>query len=252
MNEDNITNFILEPLSVIIKLAILSKKEAGSKICVYNNALCIQEAGIFQSLVRFVYHNNKIDIQYLYNPIYHAVNKYIKYDNIKSLFTSAEKGLDILIELYKDHLIVVHSLIFYKNLISNPKIFVEDGISSLYNEQILNKFNSIWTSDKIKIVLDMLEYINKDNQSDRSIRCLEEFIALTDEKVRSIMKEMNLIVEPEKEHLPKIVEEKENDKKEFAITTQPFEDKIYSSSITLPQIDSKYNDKNNKNKNKST
>ena len=138
MNEDNITNFILEPLSVIIKLAILSKKEAGSKICVYNNALCIQEAGIFQSLVRFVYHNNKIDIQYLYNPIYHAVNKYIKYDNIKSLFTSAEKGLDILIELYKDHLIVVHSLIFYKNLISNPKIFVEDGISSLYNEQILH------------------------------------------------------------------------------------------------------------------
>lgn len=113
----------------------------------------------------------------------------------------------------------------------------------------VNKFNSIWTSDKIKIVLDMLEYINKDNQSDRSIRCLEEFIALTDEKVRSIMKEMNLIVEPEKEYLPKIVED---DKKEFAITTQPLEDKIYSSSITLPQIDLKYNEKNNKNKNKST
>ena len=72
-----IHKYILDPLSTIIKLCILSKKSIGCKISVYNNTVIIQEAGIFQPLVRYWYNNNKIDIQYLYNPIELACNYFL-------------------------------------------------------------------------------------------------------------------------------------------------------------------------------
>ena len=61
-NDDKATihKYILDPLSVIIKLAILSKKRIGTKISVYNNIVYIQEIGVFQALVRYVFKNNKV------------------------------------------------------------------------------------------------------------------------------------------------------------------------------------------------
>jgi hypothetical protein len=246
MSEENISNFILDPLSVIIKLAVLSKKEIGSKICVYNNALCIQEAGIFQSLVRFVFKNNKIDIQYLYNPIYYAVIKYGKNETVKPLFINAQKGLDILIDIYKEHLIIVHALIFYKNLINNETIFVKDTISSLYTDQLLNKFNSTWTTDRIKIVLDMIEYINNDNQSDKSIRCLEEFMSLTDEKIRNIMKAEDIKTTSEIKESD--LESTKPQKESSEVPPPPIEDKkdLYT---TYPSPPEKHYVKNKHNRN---
>ena len=47
INENNNKKYILDPLSVIIKLVILSKKDIGTKISVSNNVIYIQEVGIF-------------------------------------------------------------------------------------------------------------------------------------------------------------------------------------------------------------
>ena len=70
MNQNKILEkYILDPLSVIIKLAVLAKKPVGSKITIDSNIVYIQEIGIFQGFVRFVYKINKDQIQYLYIPI---------------------------------------------------------------------------------------------------------------------------------------------------------------------------------------
>jgi hypothetical protein len=55
----NIKLFLLDPLSVIIKLAILSNKPIGTKILIHNNVLYFQEPGIFQSVTRYYYNTNK-------------------------------------------------------------------------------------------------------------------------------------------------------------------------------------------------
>ena len=62
-------NYLLDPLSVIIKLALLGYKPAGTKVNISNNIIQLQEVGIFQAIVRMVQKNNRNDLQYLYNPL---------------------------------------------------------------------------------------------------------------------------------------------------------------------------------------
>ena len=64
-NNINLHLFVLDPLSVIIKLAIISNKHIGTKLRINNNIIYLQEPGPFQSLFRYFLKNNKTDIQYL-------------------------------------------------------------------------------------------------------------------------------------------------------------------------------------------
>ena len=189
-------SYILDPLSVIIKLAILSKKSIGSKISIANNILHIQEIGIFQSLVRSVFNNNKNEIQYLYNPIelackYYLDPEFIKNNNkIKKLFVCAQKGIDNLILTYKKYSIITHTLYMYYNIISNylgtnynDKLFIPDNLSDIYTKSSLVKLHSMWNINKIKIVLDIIEFVDNEKESESSIRCLEEFMLSIDKDI---------------------------------------------------------------------
>ena len=54
--------YILDPLSVIVKLAIISNKPVGSKLCIKDNVVFIQEPGFFQSVCRLYFNANKTDL----------------------------------------------------------------------------------------------------------------------------------------------------------------------------------------------
>lgn len=195
-----INKYILDPLSVIIKLAILSNKKIGCKMCVYNNIMYIQEVGAFQSLVRYCYNNNKVDLQYLYNPIQLACIKYLdelyvnKHPNIKNIFTNAQKGINNLIETYKKFTIITHTLYLYYNIISNyldniynQNLFIDDVMTTYYKPELLEKLNNSWTSERIKIVLNLIEFINNDSDSEKSVKCLEEFMVIIDKEIEPVI-----------------------------------------------------------------
>ena len=103
----NIKLLILDPLSVIIKLAILSNKSIGTKLLIQNNVIYFQEPGPFQALCRVIYKSNKTDLQYMYNPIQIACQTFLSKENIqktpriKSLFICAQLGIERLKETYK-------------------------------------------------------------------------------------------------------------------------------------------------------
>lgn len=190
-----IHKYILDPLSTIIKLSILSKKDLGCKISVSNNIIMLQEIGIFQSFVRYIFNSNKIDIQYLYNPIelgcsFFLNDKYIKKNpQIKSLFIDAQNGIVKLIETYKNFTIITHTLYLYKNIISNylseqfnDKLFIRDNLSNIYNKELVDKLNNMWYDDRIKMVLNMIDFIDKDKGSNKSVKCLEEFMIIVDKE----------------------------------------------------------------------
>jgi hypothetical protein len=190
-----IHKYILDPLSTIIKLSILSKKDLGCKISVSNNIIILQETGIFQSFVRYIFNSNKIDIQYLYNPIelgcsFFLNDKYIKKNpQIKSLFIDAQNGIVKLIETYKNFTIITHTLYLYKNIISNylseqynDKLFIRDNLSNIYNKELVDKLNNMWYDDRIKMVLNMIDFIDKDKGSNKSVKCLEEFMIIVDKE----------------------------------------------------------------------
>lgn len=155
----NQKNYLLDPLSVIVKLAILANKPVGTKVCIQNNMMLFQEPGIFQGFCRAVYNLNKTDLHYMYNPIQlacshflseHVVHHYPTSLNngtnvlksssnevatndsisktlnlvklrprMRNLFAYAQKGLERLMETYRSNSTVRHSLNYYHAIIAN-------------------------------------------------------------------------------------------------------------------------------------
>ena len=196
MNEipDNSKNtnyklFVLDPLSVIIKLAILSNKPIGTKFRINDNVMHIQEPGYFQSVCRIYYNSNKTELQYLYNPINFACNYFLnsrftdKTPNIKKLFSCAIQGLNKLKDTYKMCPVIVLCLNLYINLIENSleeymidNIFKKDTMTSVYDDTTLKNLNGFWTTDRIKVVLDMIDFLCKDYAASNNVQSLEIFI----------------------------------------------------------------------------
>ena len=62
--DDNNTDlhlFVLDPLSVIIKLSIISNKPIGTKLRIDNNIIYLQEPGPFQALCRVFFSNRFVN-----------------------------------------------------------------------------------------------------------------------------------------------------------------------------------------------
>ncbi len=178
----NMKHYILDPFSVIVKLAILSKKPIGTKILIQTNCFYFQEPGFFQAITRAYYHSNKIDIQYLYNPIYQACEIFLKKDGVKFklLFSFALEGLRRLMETYSNCSIIGLCLSYYYCIIEqyiqkteNTHLFYKDTLSDLYTTETVKRMVNAWTEDKIKIVLEMITFLSQDQKADANIKSLE-------------------------------------------------------------------------------
>jgi hypothetical protein len=188
-------NYLIDPLSVIVKLAILASKPVGTKVCIHNNVLSFQEPGPFQSLCRLMYKLNKTDLHFMYNPIQLACTHFLseaslkKRPRMKNLFLHAQKGLEKLIETYKYNSTVRHSLNYYHALIANhvdgiynTTLFKKDSMSSLYSEEIVNTLNTQWTEKWITAILDVIGFLSDASIMPDNIRILECLMLTIDEQ----------------------------------------------------------------------
>lgn len=191
----NIKTLMLDPLSVIIKLAILSKKSIGTKLLIQNNCLYFQEPGFFQPITRIYYHSNKIDIQYLFNPIFHGCVLFLKENNeeFKLLFEFALKGIKNLMETYENCSIIGLCLSYYYCIIDNYLkdnekvcLFYKDYMSSLYTNDILLNLKEVWSEDKKKIILELIQFLSKDQNAESNIKSLETIMENNDEDFKKI------------------------------------------------------------------
>jgi hypothetical protein len=198
-----LNEYILDPLSVIIKLAIISNKAVGTKLYIYKNVVHIQEPSIFQSIYRYSVNTNKSDLQYLYNPIENACKLYLneanirEYPNIVKLFECAQNGLLKLSETYKNCSMMRLCLNYYNGIIMNyfekinnnvflENLFKKDNISPLYTDDFLNQFVSIWTPDKINVILNLTSFLLKDKDPHDNVKTMETIIDGIDRKVQQI------------------------------------------------------------------
>jgi hypothetical protein len=202
-NNKNIKTFILDPLSVIVKLAILSNKPVGTKLLIQNNVIYFQEPGPFQSLCRMVYKSNKTDLQYIYNPIniacLHFLSKSFveKTPRIKNLFLCAQNGLKKLIETYKSCSIITITLNYYYVLLSNhieqaymKNIFIKDSFTNYYTSNIIETLNNQWTDEKIKVVLDIISFLLKYSDNPNNVKSLETIMDSIDANTQVIITEL--------------------------------------------------------------
>ena len=199
-NNVNIQLFVLDPLSVIIKLAIISNKPVGTKLRINNNVILLQEPGPFQALCRYFLKNNKTDIQFLYNPIELACQYYLtkkstnENPKIKDLFKCAQNGLLKLIETYRQCSVMRICLNYYLSLISNQledknneSLFKRDNMSPIYTVELLDKLTKIWKQDKIKIILNLTNFLSNDEYAESNVKSLETIINGIDEQVATLL-----------------------------------------------------------------
>jgi hypothetical protein len=195
--DDNIVDcnlYILDPLSTIIKLSILSNKPIGTKIYVSNNMIHIQEKGIFQSFCRFYNKANKTSLRFLYNPIQIACETFLnreyinKNNEIIKLFESAKKGLFCLTETYKNCSIIQLCLYYYIQLLSNfidkhynKTLFIKDGMTIHYSKTLTEKINNKWTDKQIKIILDLTHFLEGNHGALNNVKSLETMMVSIDE-----------------------------------------------------------------------
>jgi hypothetical protein len=182
----------LDPLIVIFKLAILSKKEKGTKISLYCNTIHINELTKYQGLFRYFNYSNKYDLQYLLIPIEKACQLYLtkymcnKLPDIIMIFRTAQDGLNVLMNTYSTKSKTDKPIIFllqnyidiiesYIDIVNNKKKkkdiilrysatgyfnltnIIEDHIPS-DEEKIDTK---IWTYDKINECIKYVKYMNE-------------------------------------------------------------------------------------------
>lgn len=196
----NIKLFLLDPLSVIIKLAIIGNKPVGTKLLIQNNVIYFQEPGMFQSLTRMFYNTNKTDLQYMYNPIQIACTTFLskesiqKYPRIKNLFVCSQNGLKKLMETYKSCSIITLCLNYYYAIITNyveqkynDSIFYKDMLTSLYTKELIEALNEQWTSEKIKVILDLITFLTNDVMASNNVKTLETIMENTDPNSEKII-----------------------------------------------------------------
>jgi hypothetical protein len=202
-NNISIKTFILDPLSVIVKLAILSNKPVGTKLLIKNNVIYFQEPGPFQSVCRMIYKSNKTDLQYIYNPIniacLHFLSKSFveKTPRIKNLFLCAQNGLKNLIETYKSCSILTITLNYYYVLLSNhiqqtynENMFVKDSFTNYYTTNIIESLHKQWTDEKIKVVLDIIAFLLKYNENPNNVKSLETIMDSIDSNTQVIISQI--------------------------------------------------------------
>lgn len=192
--------YILDPLSVIIKLAILSNKIVGTKIYIVRNIIYFQDPGMFQGLCRYLLKTNKTDLQYMYNPIEISCQHYLskesteKNPKLKDLFKCAQNGILKLIETYKQCSIMRLCLNYYYSLISNhldetcvENLFRKDNMTPLYTLEMVESLNKIWTEDRIKIILNLTTYLINTQNADTDVKSMETIMANIDLETQSIL-----------------------------------------------------------------
>lgn len=196
----NIKSYVLDPLSVIIKLAILSNKPIGTKILIQDNVIYFQEPGIFQAFCRYVLKTNKTDLQYMYNPIeiactYFLGKKFVQSTpRIKSLFQCAQLGIEKLKETYKNCSMICLCLNYYYTIITNhldeiysETIFRRDSFSMMYIKEITDALNSQWSTEKTTIILDIISFLIHDKMATNNVKSLENIMDHIDLETKQII-----------------------------------------------------------------
>jgi len=164
-------DMILEPMQVMIQLALLAHYPIGAKLRVANNTLYIQGPTSFQGLTRWWASDNKDDLYYLF----HAIRRYYKWyadqedelddeDQLGGVYayimSCAIKGIDRLIETYSgsDKLSIRHTLSLYKNVLDleTPAIFKDDAADQVTMDNVFQGIRELYTEHILSLVYSSL------------------------------------------------------------------------------------------------
>lgn len=182
-------DIIIDPMSCLIKLSILSYFPDGTKMSIANNKIFFNEPTVMQGAIRFFQADNREDLHNLFNPIQKSIHWYWNKDDerVQYLFNLAIAGLHILKKSYPIHSTIQHTLDYYINLLIRKDIPKELEVEqdSMANT-IYTFLKGLWNKREINIIIELLkEYklkIDEDTSSKEAETLLHTINAMTDIK----------------------------------------------------------------------
>ena len=158
-------DLILEPLQVMINLAVLGFCPIGTKININDNMLYLHQPTFTQGLWRWWEGDSKDDLYYLF----HAIRRYYKwyknednkiYDYILDL---AKTGIKNLIKTYQkaDKKSILHTLSLYNNILDldTPDLFKTDSedTESITIDNVFKNVTALYDKKTLVIVFNILQ-----------------------------------------------------------------------------------------------
>ena len=184
-------DMILEPMQVMIQLALLSFMPLGTKISIHDNIIILQPPTTTQGIVRWYNSDSKDDLYYLFK----AVLRYYKLYSNKSqiifnyILGLAKEGLNQLSKTYSstNKTSIIHTLGLYKALLnSDPtKIFNEDPKEI---DDVFQTMTEIYDTKKMNIIFNILKIIEEENNKNfrnEYIKSLQQFYKPINREIKS-------------------------------------------------------------------
>lgn len=186
---------ILDPLSTIIRLALLYFYEKGTKITISNNTIIYHPPGVLQGATRWSWGSKRDELHLLFKPLVRALKHFDAHEDkiIEKLFRYAVKGLRKLKRSYlDDNNVTIYSLNFYVHMIEKGPSDAE-LLSILDIEDDLNVFAPLWESSDIKLIAilftKLCENVGSPKKQFHLAKAISHILDVKDERVRSIIQD---------------------------------------------------------------
>ena len=193
-NTKNDKNYIIDPLTCIIRLSMLYFKETGTKISINDNKIKFNEPHMLQGTIRWSNGDNRDDLHNLYRPIIKSLDWYdYSKPEMKHLFELAYKGLDKLKQAYKNNSSITHSLELYssniKDKLDQKYEQNENNTDNIVINKIYMDLKELWNDNEIEIINNLFKEIeNSDKNEQKSLMsALDSIINIKEEKVKNII-----------------------------------------------------------------
>ena len=193
---------ILDPLTTVIKIALLHFYDKGTKLSIYNNTINIQEANIIQGLLRWTQGDSRNKLYNLKEPIKNCLVwfPYSKYNNLKIIYTHAIFGLEKLKNSYSKSStnITIHIIEYYIKIIRDNLDEMELKLngtknqnieeSIILNDTLQKNIKKIWTVYDISLVENFFKILIKRHDENKDTQhiflSLLQFLKEKDNKIK--------------------------------------------------------------------
>jgi len=186
-------DMILEPLQVLIQLAVLSFLPIGTKMSIVNNILYLQQPTLLQGVWRWYQKDNKDDLYYLF----HAIRRYYKWykDRDDQVYTEilslAIKGIQKLIDTYNKVGIttITHTLNLYRNILEqdSKELFKDETEQSINIDTVFEKITDIYDRRLLIIIYSTFQIMKEEENVQnlqKYIDGLNSILKPTENKIR--------------------------------------------------------------------
>ena len=179
-------NLILEPLTVIFRLAILKYKPPYTKLSIRDNSIVYQENTYDQGLIRMMEGDTREDLHNLYHPILKSIEWY-PLDKYQFIYEECIIGLSILNSVYDRNSTIRHTISHYISVIENKGIQDEEIIIN----PIIDKLKEVWEFSEIQSAISLLKLIQEDINRDVYLESLELILHNKEIFIHNLLKKIS-------------------------------------------------------------